>query len=294
MYYLNCSTCFEEEYRKTLKKILDVGRIRKVRGYDTKELSPYVWTTSYPLRNILTNKYRKINTGFMAAEFLWLLSGRNDLEMIGCYNSKIKKFSDNLVSMRGAYGPKIYNQLDYVIKTLSDDKGSRQAIISIWEVHPTPSRDIPCTLSMQFIVDDTLNALDLVVTMRSNDAWLGLPYDVFNFTMILNYVAMRLRLSIGRYTHQSCSEHLYDEHYHIAKSASDDQFVLVGDIEESLPFEHDDLPSIMLFEKQMRNLFVANKLELFDIEQAKKELDVSWFNLLEMMHEHLINKNKKQ
>jgi thymidylate synthase len=46
--------------------------------------------------------------------------------------------------------------------------------------------------------------------MRSNDVWLGLPYDVFAFTTIQRLIAEQLKLDLGTYYHQAGSEHLYN------------------------------------------------------------------------------------
>ena len=48
--------------------------------------------------------------------------------------------------------------------------------------------------------------------MRSNDVYLGLPHDVFSFTMIQEIVARLLGVEMGDYTHFAGSLHLYDEH----------------------------------------------------------------------------------
>ena len=45
--------------------------------------------------------------------------------------------------------------------------------------------------------------------MRSNDLWLGFPYDVFQFTCLQVRMAMELGLDIGTYTHIAGSLHLY-------------------------------------------------------------------------------------
>ena len=51
-----------------------------------------------------------------------------------------------------------------------------------------------------------------MTSMRSNDAYLGLPHDVFSFTMFQEIVARMLGVEMGDYTHFAGSLHLYDEH----------------------------------------------------------------------------------
>jgi hypothetical protein len=86
-------------------------------------------------------------------------------------------------------------------------------VVGIW--HPedlwaarAKSKDIPCTLDWQFLVRD--NRLHMGVAMRSNDAWLGFPYDVFAFTCFQRVVAAHLGVDVGLYHHHVIgSMHLY-------------------------------------------------------------------------------------
>ena len=101
------------------------------------------------------------------------------------------RFSDDGHILAGAYGPRISRQIPYIVNTLLDDHESRQAVLTIWTERPTPSKDIPCTISMQFLVRK--QSLHLIVNMRSNDLWLGMPYDMFSFSMVGIYVALKLK-----------------------------------------------------------------------------------------------------
>jgi thymidylate synthase len=53
--------------------------------------------------------------------------------------------------------------------------------------------------------------LHMVVSMRSNDAFKGLPHDVFSFTMMQEIAARMLEVDLGEYAHFASSLHLYDE-----------------------------------------------------------------------------------
>lgn len=158
---------------------------------------------------------RHLSYGFMAAEAYWILTGDNRLFTLLPHAPGIIRFSDDGRTLTGAYGPKVVDQLWYVAKTLLRDVHSRQAVISIWRERPMDSKDIPCTLSMQFLIrDDTLHT---VVSMRSSDAWLGWPYDVFTFSMISSFVLLTLksmnpeygRLDLGDLHLTAGSQHLY-------------------------------------------------------------------------------------
>jgi thymidylate synthase len=155
---------------------------------------------------------RKLGYKFMAAEAYWILTGDDRVENIAPYSKTIANFSDNGVTFDGAYGPMIKQQLDYVVEALVKDNDSRQAVLTIWRPSPAPSKDIPCTVSIQFLLRD--GYLHCIDTMRSSDIWLGVPYDVFNFSMLSLQVALALRargvwVQLGNLTLQAGSQHLY-------------------------------------------------------------------------------------
>lgn len=156
---------------------------------------------------------RKLNYKFMAAEAWWILSGQNDVQSIGKYCKAITKFSDDGETFFGAYGPKIEAQLEYVTDKLSIDHDSRQAVINIWRENPGETKDVPCTLSVQWILRD--GELHCIDNMRSNDIWLGFPYDVFNFSMLSWYILEKLReripqpLRLGALYLNAGSHHIY-------------------------------------------------------------------------------------
>jgi len=199
-------------YRQVLLDVMTFGQETHPRGFNCKELSPYIIELHHPENNILSDSVRKINKAFAAAEFLWMFHGKNDVEYISRFNSKITEYSDDGKIFYGAYGPKIIDQLPYVEKTLKEDPWTRQAILTIWRENPPKSKDIPCTIMLHFI-RRPIDTLNLIVYMRSNDIWLGLPYDIHNFTCIQMTIANKLKLQLGSYTHVDGSLHAYEKDY---------------------------------------------------------------------------------
>lgn len=164
---------------------------------------------------ILTVPCRKLSYQFMFAEAWWILSGDNRVSTISPFSKKIKDYSDNGVTYFGAYGPKVKKQLDYVIGSLIADPWTRQAVMTIWRENPGPTKDVPCTISVQFLIRN--GHLHCIDTMRSSDAWLGWPYDVFNFSMLSTYIVVEIfrltgtRLELGNLYMNLGSSHLYEE-----------------------------------------------------------------------------------
>ena len=166
---------------------------------------------------IITLPERKLSYSFMFGEAAWMLEGRNDVESVSKYVDGVKRFSDDGKTFYGAYGPKILTQWSYVVDTILKDHESRQAVINIWRENPRSSKDIPCTLSLQFILREASDELWLhtIATMRSNDAWLGTPYDTFNFSAISFYIACHLnsygiKCKLGSLNIQAGSRHIYE------------------------------------------------------------------------------------
>lgn len=289
--YLKSGVSLETSYKDILKDILESGSKREARDTSSLELSPFVWTTTYPLRNVLTNKTRNINHAYAIIEFLWIMAGRTDIEMLAPYNSNMIQFSRNKLSLTGAYGPKINQQLRYVVETLKCDEGSRQAVISIWERRPSLDQDVPCTLSLQFL--RSMLGLDLIVTMRSNDVWLGFPYDVFTFTMIQSFVAHKLNLGVGRYMHQAASGHLYLNNVDKAKLISDEVDTKFGEIFETPCIMSDDLEQTMLIEQELRRAYLSGEAKKLDeILESAKLVPEPWSGWLNIIKNHLQRKLK--
>lgn len=202
---------FGEAYVKLCKVLLKHGKKVSPRAMSTKELEGVTLKILNPRTRSLNKNIRKESLPFAIGEWLWCLSGKNDLEIIQYYAPSYSKYSDDGTTLNGAYGPRIRKNIDKIINLLKKDSNTRRAVIPIYSDKDVglESNDIPCTLSLQFIIRD--NKLDMFTTMRSNDIFLGLPYDVFNFTMWQEYIACMLNINIGTYTHYVNSIHFYEK-----------------------------------------------------------------------------------
>lgn len=170
---------------------------------------------------------RQLSYKFMAAEALWILSGSNQVADIAPYNPRIAEFSDDGKIFFGAYGPWVVAQMDYVVESLKKDRDTRQSVMSIWQRNPGPSKDIPCTVALTFNI--RRGVLHCHAFMRSSDIWLGLPYDIFNFSMVAAKVACMYNkhaepraaaVSLGSLQVTAASSHLYETNWDDAKKIS--------------------------------------------------------------------------
>jgi thymidylate synthase len=150
-------------------------------------------------------------------ELLWYLSGDNRLDFIERYIKRYRQESEDYgKSVYGGYGPRLLrqrgnNQIENVIALLREHSVSRRAVIQIFNAEDIASKhtEIPCTTTLQFFVRD--ERVHLIVNMRSNDAVIGFPHDVFCFTMLQEIVARTLGCELGSYRHFVGSMHLYDK-----------------------------------------------------------------------------------
>lgn len=180
------------------------------RGQPTTEVIANTTTIDLS-RPVVTVPERRIGYRFLAAESAWILSGDNRLSTIRPFAKRIADTCEDGTWFRGAYGPKFVEQIGYVADTLRRDPESRQAMMTLWRERPGATRDVPCTVALQWLIRD--GALHCVVTMRSSDAWLGVPYDWHTFAMMTTMLSIVLRpmpLRLGNLHLTAGSQHLYD------------------------------------------------------------------------------------
>jgi thymidylate synthase len=193
------------------------GEVRDSRNGLTMEMRDFMFTLSPDAIDLPLGTGRKVNTKLAAAEAIQLSGGIGMPELTEAVSKQVADFvRDPDGTVHGNYGNRMDLQIVDVVNKLTNDPMSRQAIIQVWDKNldslyrkPMP-KDIPCTLAMMFGIDPE-GALLMSVTMRSNDVWLGLPYDVFQFRQLQWTIANLLGRERGQYTHHAVSMHAYDK-----------------------------------------------------------------------------------
>lgn len=165
-----------------------------------------------PTKNIMKSKIRNLPMKYAIGELLWYLSGNNNLSEIQKYTKAWDRMSDDGETVNSNYGWCIkykygFDQWEYVRNLLKEHPETRQAIIHIKVPDNVESKDVNCTVCLQFFIRD--NKLFATTYMRSNDIWMGFPYDVFQFTCMQILMSMELGVQLGTYTHIAGSLHLY-------------------------------------------------------------------------------------
>ena len=163
---------------------------------------------------------RDANPFFHVAESMWMLAGRDDVEFVSIFNSKMHQYSDDGEVFNAAYGYRMRqhfgtDQLVKVVEILKKDKDSRQAVVQLWSTYDLVSdtKDKACNLSMVFSV--VAHKLELTVFNRSNDAVYGnvTGANPVHMSYFQQWVANQLNLGMGDLTFVSNNLHVYLDLY---------------------------------------------------------------------------------
>ena len=194
----------DDVLRWTYESILREGQqIHPTKG-PAKELTGVMLEISNPLARISQTETRGRPFSCLG-ELCWYLSKTNKLDFIEYYVPDYRNFADG-DEIVGGYGPRLFdwksvNQFAGVVDLLREKRDSRQAVIQLFDVLDLAGnyRDVPCTCTLQFMIRQ--GKLHLFAHMRSNDAFLGLPHDIFCFTMLQEIMARSLGVELGSYKH---------------------------------------------------------------------------------------------
>jgi thymidylate synthase len=257
----------DEVWARAVATLSLEGDIVPSRNGDTKELLAVTMDIKNPAKRLVTSYGRPVAPAFALAEVLWILAGRQDVAMLQHYNSQIGNYSDDGRVFNAAYGYRLrsefgHDQIDDVIQLLRADAGSRQAVLNIWspihdysyEPDGTPNRtaDRACNLVAHLLIrNDRLHWLQ---TMRSNDAFWGTPNNFMQWMHLQQFVANRLGVEMGSYTHVAHSFHLYQQHWDQAMDVR--SFDLYGELAQDQHGQmftgHGVLQEVMQYEKVYR------------------------------------------
>lgn len=214
-------------YKKLCNDLLDYGHnmeTRNLRGC-TKELCNYIMKI-----DDLDCEYVSLLTGgtnltYIAGELLWYWSARNDIEFIHKFSTFWDRVSDDGKTANSAYGYILqkkhgFNQIETIINLLKKDPYSRRAVLNINVPNPNvyETKDEMCTICINYQIRN--GKLHSTVILRSNDCNFGLRNDLAFFIYLQKYIAERLNVPVGTYTHMALSMHFYDKDFDFVKKVA--------------------------------------------------------------------------
>jgi thymidylate synthase len=197
------------DYRQILDRILTEGEYSSPRGLSTLDLGYTTIAFHKPEHMLIRGNGRGLSAKIAAVEAIQLIGGFHDADLMNWASPNFKQFMDD-GWFWGAYGSRIGHQMEAVANKIMADRETRQAVVTLWNPqfdNIEGKHDYPCTVSLGYRI--RAGSLDAWTFMRSNDAWLGLPYDVFQFTQLQRTLARSLGVPSGTYTHTAASLHVY-------------------------------------------------------------------------------------
>lgn len=200
-------------YPEVARAVVDLGTSSAPRGRDTRELIGATLVLRDPTDALPVGIDRRVNPRIAAVEALQLLAGQAAPELVLKASPSFHQYREENGNFWGNYGDRIGVQFAAAYERLRDDPETRQAVITLWrpeyDLMVDGKRDYPCTVGFQFLIRD--GELVMITNMRSNDVWLGLTYDVFQFTQLQLALAACLDVPPGAYVHRPGSLHVYEE-----------------------------------------------------------------------------------
>lgn len=194
--------------------------ISETRIGPARDLGVSTLSLSDPRQRWQTGRSPSINPAFAVAEAIWIVCGRDDLAFLLPWNTSYGKFVGHDAEVVGAYGRRLCgrssNQLFRAYTALKNNPTSRQVVLQIWnpdldlpdELGRASHTSVPCNIcSFLKVRDDRLHWTQI---LRSNDFYLGVPYNFVQFTFLQEIIAGWLGLDLGTYTHFADSLHCYE------------------------------------------------------------------------------------
>lgn len=177
-------------------------------------------TTLYekPDERVMFWAERDCNPFFHFMEGLWMIAGRNDVAFVSHYAKNMASFSDNGVTLHGAYGYRWRHhfggdQLAVIAQALRDNPDDRRVVLQMWDPIADlgqQGKDFPCNLEILFRIS-VHGKLDMTVNNRSNDViWGAYGANAVHMSMLQEYMAASIGVPIGRYWQISNNYHGYD------------------------------------------------------------------------------------
>ena len=211
-----------KQYLNLLEKIMTEGVIKTDRtGTGTRSIFGHQMRFNleegFPL---LTTK--KLHLKSIIYELLWFLRGDTNVKWLQEHGVKIwNEWADENGELGPVYGHQwrswpdyaggTIDQIDNVVKQIRNNPDSRRMIVSAWNVAEVEQMALPpCHTLFQFYVAE--GRLSLQLYQRSADTFLGVPFNIASYALLLQMVAQVTGLQSGDFIHTTGDTHIYLNH----------------------------------------------------------------------------------
>lgn len=211
-----------KQYLDLLQRIVDEGVVKTDRtGTGTKSVFGHQMrfnlADGFPL---LTTK--KLHLKSIIHELLWFLQGDTNVKYLQDNGVRIwNEWADETGNLGPIYGYQWRSWPDYhggyidqiseVVRQIRETPDSRRIVVSAWNVAALSDMHLPpCHLLFQFYVAE--GKLSLQLYQRSADTFLGVPFNIASYALLLQMMAQVCNLEVGDFVHTTGDTHLYLNH----------------------------------------------------------------------------------
>lgn len=244
------------EYQKLLYRILNEG-VHKEDRTGTGTISVFGHQMVFDLNDgfpLLTTK--KLHLKSIIYELLWFLKGDTNVKYLQDNGVRIwNEWADENGDLGHIYGYQWRSWPDYnggyidqiseVINQIINNPDSRRLIVSSWNVADLNNMNLPpCHTLFQFYVAN--GELSLQLYQRSADSFLGVPFNIASYALLLMMVAQVTNLKPGKFIHTLGDAHIYNNHIEQVKLQLErtprtlPQMIINKDIKNIFDFEYSD------------------------------------------------------
>ncbi len=211
-----------KQYLALLSHVLENGAEKEDRT-GTGTLSVFGYQMRFNMADgfpLLTTK--KLHTKSIFHELLWFLKGETNIKYLNDNGVKIwNEWADEKGNLGNIYGyqwrswpgpdGKPTDQIRAVVESIKNNPDSRRHIVSAWNVADLPNMALPpCHILFQFYVAE--GKLSCQLYQRSADIFLGVPFNIASYALLLNMVARQTGLIPGDFVHTLGDAHIYLNH----------------------------------------------------------------------------------
>lgn len=216
-----------KQYLELLNHILTTG-IRKEDRTGTGTMSTFGYQMRFNLENgfpLLTTK--KLHLKSIIYELLWFLKGDTNIQYLNDHNVTIwNEWADEKGDLGPIYGHqwrswgdrngKTHDQILEVVNSIKNNPDSRRHLVCAWNVGELEEMALPpCHILFQFWVGN--GKLSSQLYQRSCDTFLGVPFNIASYALLLMMMAQVTGLKPGEFIHTLGDAHLYLNHIEQAK-----------------------------------------------------------------------------
>ena len=245
-----------KQYLDLLSHIMEQGVAKEDRtGTGTRSVFGYQMrfdlSKGFPL---VTTK--KLHLKSIIHELLWFLKGDTNVKYLQENGVRIwNEWADEDGGLGHIYGYQWRSWPDYngghidqikeVIATIKNTPDSRRIIVSAWNVADLSNMNLPpCHAFFQFYVAN--GRLSLQLYQRSADSFLGVPFNIASYALLLMMVAQVTGLEAGEFVHTLGDAHIYNDHFEQVKEQLSREprqlpkMLINPDVKDIFKFKYDD------------------------------------------------------